>query len=174
MVDAWPHPTMAPQAPHLVAESLCPNCSGRMSSRPAKSTRTGCYRRARSLVMGTMIKMMLLLVAMSGSALPRATTEALPIPVNYDHHASSGHDHDSSGHDHHPETTRHGGHRERGELWHMAVDEAGQRCTTNPLLERKVDPNKYELGCAEIEVCLNPFPSLKRDVSSVIAAYRVL
>lgn len=109
---------------------------------PAKATRTDCCdRRALSLAaVGTMMKMMLLLAVVSRSALPPATTEAASIPVISEHSDNS---------------TRHGGHRERGELWHMAVDAAGQRCTPNPLLERIVDPTKYELGCTEIEVSLS-------------------
>lgn len=88
------------------------------------------------------IMMFLLATTISGSGLSHTVaietlaSDGSPVPVKSDNSTSG----------------RHGSRRGRRELYHVDVTEAGQPCVPSPLLERKVDPANYELGCTEIEV----------------------
>ena len=75
--------------------------------------------------------MLLSAIATLGTALPHA-----PAAITSDNPASGGH------------------HDERGlkkEL-NVPVNEYGQPCLPNPILDRKVVTTNYEYGCKEIEV----------------------
>ena len=102
-----------------------------------------------------MIKMVLLLAAMSGSALPRAATEAAPVPATSE--SSASRERELRRHNkRQKEKTgpRHWSDDERQDGPYVPVNEEGQLCLPSPLWERKVDPANYEFGCREIEVCV--------------------